>query len=463
MNLPASLPPPAITLAEVIIAAGGQAVLVGGAVRDALLGRTPKDIDIEAYGLPVDALQAILQQVAKVHAVGKSFGVLKTRIGGMDIDVSLPRRERKVGQGHRGFAVDYDPFMPFAEAASRRDFTINAIGVDFGSGEILDPWDGRRDLETGVIRHVSDAFDEDPLRVLRACQFSARFGFPIAPETLKKCRALQGELATLSTERIWEEFKKLLLKSPDPALGLEALESTGALVLFPELAALRGAPHKASFHPEGDVWTHTLLVVDACAQICRADNLPEHDALPLLLAALCHDLGKPATAILIDGVWRNPGHERAGAVPSRSLLARMGCPLSLTERIVALVLEHDRPYRLQLQDRAEPVADGVIRRLALRVPILSLCRLALADFRGRAAADATGPCAAAEWLLGRASALGVLRQAPQPLLQGRDAQGLGVTPGPAMGELLKAAFEAQLDGAFADLPGAIAWAQARFI
>jgi tRNA nucleotidyltransferase (CCA-adding enzyme) len=463
MNLPASLPQPAITLAEAIIAAGGQAVLVGGAVRDALLGRPPKDIDIEAYGLPVDALQAILQQVAKVHAVGKSFGVLKTRIGGMDIDVSLPRRERKVGQGHRGFAVDYDPFMPFAEAASRRDFTINAIGVNFGSGDILDPWNGRRDLEAGVIRHVSDAFDEDPLRVLRACQFSARFGFSIAPETLRKCRSLQGELATLSNERIWEEFKKLLLKSPAPALGLQALESTGALALFPELAALRGAPHKASFHPEGDVLTHTLLVMDACAEICRADSLPENDALPLLLAALCHDLGKPATAILIDGIWRNPGHELAGAVPSRSLLARMGCPLALTERIVALVREHDRPYRLHVQDRAEPVADGVIRRLALRVPIISLCRLALADFRGRTAADAAGPCAAVEWLRGRASALGVLRQAPQPLLQGRDAQGLGVKPGPAMGDLLKTAFEAQLDGAFADLPGAIAWAQAKVI
>jgi len=437
MNLSATLPLPALRLAEAIIAAGGQAVLVGGAVRDHLLGLPPKDIDIEAYGLSVEVLQAALERAAKIHAVGKSFGVLKARIAGMDIDVSLPRREKKVGQGHRGFAIDYDPFMPYAEAASRRDFTINAIGVDFGGGEILDPWGGRRDLEAGLIRHVSDAFDEDPLRVLRACQFSARFGFAIAPETLQKCRSLQGELATLSTERIWEEFKKLLLKSPKPSLGILGLDATGALVLFPELAALRGT------QPAGDAWIQNNRVLDACAALCREDKWEEKDALPLLLASLCQALGKP-------------GDE----TPAKCLLGRIGCPPSLAERVLPLVLEHDEPGRLWSQNCIEPVADGVIRRLALRVPIHAVCRLALADFRGRTAADAAGPCVAVDWLLARAAALGVLEQAPKPLLQGRDAQALGVKPGPAMGALLKAAFEAQLDGEFGDLPGAVAWAHA---
>lgn len=436
-------------------------MVVGGAVRDHLLGLVPKDFDIEAYGLSVEDLQAVLGRVAKIHAVGKSFGVLKTRIGGMDIDVSLPRREKKVGPGHRGFAVDHDPFMPFAEAASRRDFTLNAIGVDLASDEILDPWDGRRDLAAGLIRHVSDAFDEDPLRVLRACQFSARFGFAIAPETLEKCRALQGELATLSTERIWEEFKKLLLKSLKPSIGIRALEVTGALALFPELAALCGVRHNPAFHPEGDVWTHNNLVLDACARLCRDEGLEDRDALPLMLAALCHDLGKPTTAKLVDGGWRNPGHEQAAEAPTRSLLGRIGCPPSLAERVVPLVLEHDQPYQLWLRNQTAPVTDGVIRRLALRVPILPLCRLALADFRGRTAEDANGPCPSAEWLRARAASLGVLGQAPRPILQGRDVQAFGVKPGPAMGQLLKAAFQAQLDGEFTDLPGAVAWAQAR--
>lgn len=458
-QLPSQLPAPALQVAEAIIAAGGRAVVVGGAVRDHLLGFPPKDIDIEAYGLEADKLEAALMQVAKVYAVGKSFGVLKAKICGLEIDVSLPRREKKAGLGHRGFLVDHDPFMSFAEAASRRDFSLNAMGMDLGSGELLDPWGGAGDLKAGVIRHVSDAFDEDPLRVLRACQFSARFGFAIAPETLRKCQSLQAELSTLSSERIWEEFKKLLLKSVKPSVGILALEATGALTLFPELAALRGVQHRQAYHPEGDVWTHNNLVLDACAGLCRAEGLEEKDALLLMLAALCHDLGKPLTAMLMDGAWRNPGHELAGAAPARSLLGRMGCPVTWVERIIPLVVEHDQPYRLNKLNQTEPVADGVIRRLALRVPILPLCRLAEADFRGRTAPDAQGPCLAADWLRQCAARLGILEQAPKPLLQGRDVQSLGVKPGPAMGALLKSAFEAQLDGEFDDLPGAIAWAQ----
>jgi len=456
-SLSAQLPDSALRIAEAIIAAGGRAVVVGGAVRDHLLGLMPKDIDIESYGLDVDRLCVALDRVAKVHAVGKSFGVLKARVDGLEIDVSLPRRERKSGFGHRGFDIDHDPAMSFAEAASRRDLTINAMGVDLGSGELLDPWGGAEDLRKGVIRHVSDAFDEDPLRVLRVCQFAARYGFVIAGSTLAKCRSLQAELSTLSTERIFEEFKKLLLKSPAPSLGVLALEATGALSLFPELAALRGAQHNPAFHPEGDVWTHNNLALDACARLCRREGLAEKDALLLLLAALCHDLGKPLTARLIDGVWRNPGHEQVGEVPARSLLGRLGCPPSLIERIVPLVREHDRPYRLWLQNQTDPVADGVIRRLALRVPILALCRLAEADFQGRTAPEAQGPCVAEEWLRTRAIGLGVLEKAPKPLLQGRDVQAMGVKPGPAMGALLKEAFEAQLDGLFFDLPGARQW------
>ncbi len=461
MNLLDALPSPARRLADAIVSAGGIPVLVGGAVRDYLLGFSHKDVDIECFGLSFPELNSALERVARVHAVGKSFGVLKARIGGMEIDVSLPRRERKVGQGHRGFEVDHDPFMTFAEAASRRDFTINAIGVDLCTGAILDPWGGVSDVEARLIRHVSDAFDEDPLRVLRACQFAARFGFAIAPETLAKCRALQAELPTLSRERIWEEFKKLLLKSPNPSVGIIALETTGALSLFPELAALRGAHHHPVFHLEGDAWTHNNLVLDACAEICRNENLEEKEALPLLLAALCHDLGKPSTARLIDGVWRNPGHDLAGEAPTRALLCRIGCPPSLLEGVVALVREHILPYRLWKQNRTQPVADGVIRRLALRAPIRPLCRLVLADFCGRSAEDAKGPCLAVEWLLERAASLGVIDQAPRPILQGRDLQALGLKPGPPMGKLLKAAFEAQLDGEFGDLPGAVAWARTR--
>ncbi len=459
MTLIAQLPKPVSRLACAILAAGGRPVLVGGAVRDHLLGIVPKDFDIESYGLPVKALMTAIESVAKVHGVGKSFGVLKAKIDGMEIDVSLPRRERKVGQGHRGFEVDHDHGMSFAEAALRRDFTINAIGMDLGTGELLDHWVGCADLQAGIIRHVSNAFDEDPLRVLRACQFAARFGFSIAGDTLAKCRSLQAELFTLSTERIWEEFKKLLLKSQQPSVGLLAMEATGALALFPELAKLRGATHNPAAHPEGDVWTHNNLVLDACAAICKEGKLTDNETLELMLAALCHDLGKPATATLIDGVWRNPGHEFAGDVPTRALLAKMGCPPSMVERISKLVREHGQPLQLWRQNLSQAVTDGTIRRLALRVPILPLCRLALADFRGRTAAEALGPCPMVDWLQERAAGLGVVEKPPNPILRGRDLQSLGLKSGPELGVLLKAAFEAQLDGEFNDLPGAIAWAR----
>ncbi len=461
MTLLARLPKPVSRLAEAILIAGGQPVLVGGAVRDHLLGLTPKDFDIEVYGLPAKALATVLERVAKVHTVGKSFGVLKAKVDGMDIDVSLPRRERKIGQGHRGFEVDHDHDMTFAEAASRRDFTINAMGMDLGTGELLDPWGGVADLRSGLIRHVSDAFDEDPLRVLRACQFAARFGFAIAAETLEKCRSLQDELITLSTERIWEELKKLLLKSEKPSIGILAMEATGALALFPELAQLRGAQHNPALHPEGDVWSHKLLILDACSAICRQEKLDGNEMLKLMLAALCHDLGKPATAALVDGVWRNPRHESEGDAPTRTLLEKMGCPPSMIEPIATLVREHGQALLLWRQHLTQPVPDGSIRRLALRVPIVPLCRLVRSVFRGRTADDASGPCLIVDWLLERAAGLDLLEKQPSPLLRGRDLQSLGLKSGPVMGSLLKAAFEAQLDGEFADLPGAIAWARSR--
>lgn len=453
-----SLPLAVRRLAEAIAQAGGRPVIVGGAVRDHWLGLVPKDFDIEAYGLPIGRLQQAMERVAKVHAVGKCFGVLKAKMGGTEVDVSLPRREKKVGQGHRGFAVDYDPFMSFAEAGSRRDFTINAMGVDFIDGKLLDPWQGRRDLDHHLIRHVSDAFDEDPLRVLRACQFAARFNFSIAKETLDKCLSLQQELATLSKERIWEEMKKLLLKSARPSLGMAAMDQTGALILLPELAALQGAGHDVGCHPEGDVWVHNQMVLDRCAALCREEGLEDKEALVLLLAALCHDLGKPATARLVDGLWRNPGHEQAGEQPTRSLLAQIDCPGAMVESIVALVREHGQVRQLWKLDQIAPVPDGTIRRLALRTSIQSLCRLALADFRGYASPQSQGPCHAVEWLKRRAQALGVWERGPQPILQGRNLQALGLRPGPEMGVMLRSAFDAQLDGEFGDLPGALAWA-----
>lgn len=463
---------PLARLVEVIVAAGGRPVAVGGAIRDSLLGHPPKDIDVEVYGLPLEALEAALAAAGlSVHAVGRSFGVLKVDVvvksgdGRGDvrdvIDVALPRTESKVGRGHKGFVVESDPFMSFEAAAARRDFTINAIGVDLQSGAVLDPWGGIADLEGGVLRHVSDAFDEDPLRVLRAAQFAARFGFVVDDGTVQRCRSLQGELATLAPERIGEELKKLLQKGIWPSLGLQVLRAVGAVeALFPELQVLMGCPQEPEWHPEGDVWVHTLMVVDEAARLARLDSLPEREHLLTVLAALCHDFGKPATTEVSDGRIRSRDHESQGEGPTRTFCARLGIPADDVELVVGLVRDHLKPFMLWKE--RDTISDAAIRRLALRVPVPLLCRVATADHFGRTTPDAlrredpAGP-----WLLQKARDLAVSDGAPRPLLQGRDLQACGLSPGKAFGVILKDAFEAQLEGDFHDHDGAVAWLKSR--
>ena len=434
--------------------AGGRPVAVGGAVRDHLLGGSAKDVDVEVYGLPLADLEKCLAGF-DVHAVGRSFGVLKVKVGEQTFDVSLPRRESKTGSGHKGFVVESDPRMDPKDAAARRDFTVNAIGIDLVTLALVDPWCGADDLAAGVLRHVSPAFDEDPLRVLRAAQFAARFSFDVADETVARCRSLQGELKTLPVERVWGEFEKLVLRGVWPSLGLRVLQATGAVdVLFPELQALIGCPQEPEWHPEGDVWIHTLMVVDEAARVCREDAVDDSERLRVVLGALCHDLGKPATTEVIDGRTRSRDHEAQGEAPTRSFLARIGAAHDLVDDVVALVRDHLKPFQL-FRDKA---SDGAIRRLARRVPIPRLVRVSHADHLGRTTADALArEDDAGAWLLAHAARLRVDTAKPERILQGRHLIERGLTPGKSFGPVLEEAFEAQLDGAFDDEPGALAW------
>jgi tRNA nucleotidyltransferase (CCA-adding enzyme) len=457
---------PLLRLRDVVVAAGGRAIAVGGCVRDGLLGHPVKDVDVEVYGLTLLRLEQVLADAGcTVHAVGRSFGVLKVDVAAAGerevIDVALPRIESKVGRGHRGFVVESDPFLPFEVAAARRDFTVNAMGVDLQTGALLDPWGGVTDLEAGVLRHVSPAFDEDPLRVLRGAQFCARFGLEPAAETVDRCRALQGELPTLAVERVGEELKKLLVKGVWPSLGLQMLRATGALeVLFPELAALIGCPQEPEWHPEGDVWVHTLLVTDEAARLAREDGCDAPDTLRTVLAALCHDLGKPPTTTVEGGRIRSRDHESQGEGPTRAFCARLGITGDDVEVVVALVKDHLKPFMLWRE--RDTLGDAAIRRLALRVPLPLLVRVASADFFGRTTPEALRrDDPAGLWLLEKARALAVADAAPKPILLGRDLQALGLAPGKQYGVILKEAFEAQLEGAFVDHDGAVAWLRAR--
>lgn len=430
-------------------------IAVGGCVRDHLLGLTPKDIDVEVYGTSLDILEPALEKIGSVYAVGRSFGVLKVTIDGETFDVSLPRLENKVGQGHKGFVVDTDKDLTFAQASARRDFTINAMGIDLLTQKVIDAHGGIQDLEDAVLRHVSPAFSEDPLRVLRGCQFAARFEYMMHPDTIELCRHLKDELRTLPKERIVEEMRKLLL-GKTPSYGLEALKVTGAWELFPELIALDGCLQEAEWHPEGDVWTHTKMVVDSAAMIIRRENLEGDDALVIMLGALCHDLGKPPTTAFEDGRWRSKGHESAGEPPTRSLLTNMGFPEGMIDHVVPLVKEHLKPHQLyRVQDE---ISMSTIRRLASRVSISRLCLVSEADFLGRTTDEAiAGHDPATAWLMKVAKSLDVAFNKPEPILMGRHLLDRGIKPGPKMGEILKEAFEAQLDGEFADVDGALTW------
>lgn len=250
-------------LAEAVRLAGGRALVVGGFVRDLAMGLTPKDADVEVYNLTLGEVETVLSQFGSVNAVGRSFGVLKVRVDGVEFDVTLPRTENKVGAGHKGFVVETRSDLTPEQAAARRDFTMNAMSLDPLTSEIIDPFGGRADIAARTIRHTSSHFAEDPLRVLRAVQFAARFNFTLAPETATLCQTLVAEAATLPVERVWGEFEKLLTKGVNVAAGLEVLRVTGWIAVFPELAALVGCGQSPVHHPEGDVWVHTLQVVNA--------------------------------------------------------------------------------------------------------------------------------------------------------------------------------------------------------
>jgi tRNA nucleotidyltransferase (CCA-adding enzyme) len=434
-------------LMERLRAAGGRPYLVGGAVRDALLGLPVKDFDIEVFGLPAEALRAVLASAGRVDVVGEAFTVFKlSGLPGVEgaVDVSLPRRDSKVGPGHRGIAATGDPHLDVAEAARRRDFTINALLYDPRAREIVDPHGGRADLEARRLRAVDAAtFGDDPLRALRAVQLAARFELEVDEATSRLCASMP--LGELPAERVWGEVEKLLLRAPRPSRGLRLLRDWGMLeVVAPELLPLADTPQDPEWHPEGDVWTHTLLAMDQAAPLIAGLDTPR--ALAVMLATLCHDVGKPPTTRFEEGRIRSRGHEEAGLEPTTRLLDRWRVHTvggyDVRAQVLALVGNHLKPG--QLYEGRERVSDGAIRRLARKCEPDLLYRVARADCLGR-----TGdfPPVAMEWFLEKVRQLDVVHHPPPPLLLGRDLLALGLRPGPEVGRILREVYERQLDGA----------------
>jgi tRNA nucleotidyltransferase (CCA-adding enzyme) len=441
------IPEEVLKLALTVRDAGGRALLVGGCVRDMLMGVQAKDWDLEVYNLDPAKLRELLDRFGSVNVVGEAFTVYKL---GQNIDVSIPRRERKAGRGHRAFVVEGDPTMSIAEATRRRDFTINAVLHDPLTAELIDPFNGQDDIKAGVLRAVSaDTFAEDSLRVLRAAQFAARFEFEIEPDTVKLCQMI--DLTDLPAERICGEIEKLFLRAQRPSLGLDRLLQLGAVdQLFPEIRSLIDVPQEPEWHPEGDVYVHTLLVTDRARELI--DHLPYPKQITVMLAALAHDFGKPATTEFIEGRWRSRGHEEAGVAPAENFLDRLNIHTidgyDVRGQVITLVREHLKPG--EFYKKREEVGEGAFRRLARKCELDLLYRVARADSLGRNAEWVPRQkwygSEAQEWFIERARELEVEQRPPAAILLGRHLLELGLAPGPKMGEITRAVYEMQLDG-----------------
>jgi len=443
-----------IAICEAVGGIGGKALLVGGSVRDRFIGQISKDFDIEVYGLEPERLEEIVSGFGKVSDVGRAFGILKiSSEGGIDIDVSVPRRDSKIGEGHRGFAVKTEPNMSVEDAARRRDFTINSMAADPLTGEIFDPFNGIQDLRERRLRVTDpERFRDDPLRVLRGLQFMARFGLNLEPETARIMESMVPELKKLPKERFLEEWKKMLLKSEMPSIGLITGMALGVFhELHPELPPLKETPQEKEWHSEGDVWIHTLMAVDEAAQIIRRENLSEEKSWVVMLATLAHDFGKPAVTGFEEGRLKSHGHESAGKEPAKTFLNTLGVDNLTTEKVIRIVVNHLAPATFYISEeiKGEKISDGAIRRLAQRIhpaTIQELVLVAEADHLGRGPLSdpemseqlllSFGEFPAGEWLLERARKINVENSKPADLIRGRQLIALGFEKGKSIGEII---------------------------
>lgn len=456
------LPSPLVAVLQAVRTVGRPRV-VGGCVRDWLLGLEAKDFDVEVPGVNFETLHRVLAPFGATDVVGRSFGVIKLRVDGVEYDFSLPRRESKTGAGHRGFAVAPEPNLSDSEAAARRDFTVNAIAWDPFAATLIDPHGGERDLKTRVLRHTSAAFVEDPLRVLRAFQLAARFDFSLAPETVALCRSIKSSYAELPVERVWGEWAKWAEKAQKPSRGLAVLKETEWLAHFPELAALDGTPQDPEWHPEGDAFVHTGHCCDALVRLDGWQKAPAETRRALLLAVLAHDFGKPFTTARAEKRgkmrWVSPGHEAAGGPIAEAFLRRIGAPNDTAERVRPLVVNH-----MVQHGGSDPLSDTAVRRLARRLSPASIEELTLvmrADHDGRPPIQSPETLRRIDILRQKAENLALAASAPRPIVLGRHLIELGKKPGPKFKVILDEAFEAQLEGAFTDEAGGMKWVHSR--
>lgn len=422
-------------IAERVREAGGNAYFVGGYVRDLLLGRENKDIDIEVHGISPEKLTEILNTLGEMTSFGESFGIFGLRRH--HLDIAMPRSERAVGPGHRDFLCTVDPFIGTYQAAIRRDFTVNALMQDICTGEIVDHFGGQDDLRDGILRHMDDArFAEDPLRVLRGAQFAARFGFRIAPETVALCARM--DLSSLASERIFGELEKALLKAEKPSVFFCSLREMDQLDFwFPEMKLLIDVPQDPKYHPEGDAWAHTLLALDGAASLRARAEYP----LGLMFSALCHDLGKAVTTrIEEDGRLHALGHEAAGLPLADQLLSRITNEKKLKHYVRSMIELHMLPNQMVAQGAGRKSFNRLFDRSVSPEDLLLLCK---ADILG----SSVSPESYAPMEAALRERLAEFREImARPYVTGADLIAAGVSPGVAFHDALAFAHKLRLAG-----------------
>ncbi|MGD9697476.1 HD domain-containing protein [Acinetobacter sp.] len=429
-------------IVDLLTGNGGRPMLIGGAVIDAIAGRAIKDWDIEVYGLSYAQLLELLSDAGYgCDLVGKKFGIVKTRAGDVDVDLNVPRKENRCGVGHKGFSVELLPDMSPEEAGRRRDLTINSMYLDLVTQELVDPFGGTADFQAGIIRATNpETFIEDPLRVLRIMQLLPRKGKVVDPQTMKLCQGMVSEFPTLAKERVFEEWAKLLLKADRPSVGLEFLRETGWLAWFPELYFLIGCPQRPEWHPEGDVWNHTLLVLDNAAQL--RDQLPDDWRLAFMFGALLHDVGKPYTT---TQELTSPGHDTAGVPVADGFMRRITDNKELIRRTLLIVEKHMQPGQLH-RDGAKPAA---WRRLHNKIRLDVIGLMSRADSNGRSGLDLLGEHGPSGMALAFFEEFGA--EPICPVLGGKHLIAAGYKAGPAFKVMLDRAYQYQIEHNCEDL------------
>lgn len=431
--------------------AGGAAFQIGGSVRDRVMGIPSDDVDTEVFGLTYDQIIDILSAFGHAQFMGAAFGIVSVTVEGVKYDFTIPRLDNRAGKGRAGFRTEFDPHITIAQAAARRDFTMNAMAIG-SDGQIHDPFNGQADIQAGVIRHTSAAFAEDPLRVMRGMRFASRFNMRLARETVRMAASVRSGFSAIAPERMWAEWAKWAMQSVRPSRGMTVMYQTGWVWEFPELADIIGVPQNPAWHPEGSVWEHTRQVVDAAASICDRDGIDGDDRMVIVFGALCHDMGKAVTTVRNErGEWVSPGHAELGAPIAERWMQSIGAPERIVRQVVEMVRFHMRHVNHSARGARRVAAE-------MTAPFHCLAAVIEADHSGRRPMPAGMPVTGAAFIDALHSAR---QQVAQPFVMGRHMIERGVSPGPHMGVALRAAYEAQIDGHVTCFEDAVAYAMAR--